>query len=88
MVTNAKTLEVLSSGIEESHKEQKQVMSAEFLVASHLVSTREFQFVRYSHQQLDESWIVVDISVDDLHSNLKSSVRSRCRKRPSGCLIP
>ncbi|KAK9940161.1 hypothetical protein M0R45_016834 [Rubus argutus] len=27
---------------------------------------REAQFVRYSHQQLDGSWIVVDVSVDEL----------------------
>ena len=62
-------------------------MSAEFLVPSHIVSTREVQFVRYSHLQLDGSWIVVDVSVDELRSNPKPSVRSICRKRPSGCLI-
>ena len=64
MVTNAQTLEVLSSDTEESYREKKQVMSAEFLVASHIVSSREVQFVRYSHQQLDGSWIVVDVSVE------------------------
>ena len=87
MLTNVQTLEVLSSGIEGSYREQKQVMSAEFLVASHRVSTREVQFVRYSHQQLDGSWIVVDVSVDELRSIPRPAVRSICRKRPSGCLI-
>ena len=87
MVTNAQTLKVLSFSTEESYTEQKQVMSAKFLVASHIVSTREVQFVRYSHQQLDGSWIVVDVSVEELRSNPKPSVRSICRKRPSGCLI-
>ena len=87
LVTNAHTLEVLFSGIEESYKERVQVMSAEFLVPTHNVSTREVQFVRSSHQQLDGSWIVVDVSVDEMSSNPRPSVRSRCRKRPSGCLI-
>ena len=87
MVTNAQTLEILSSDNAEGYKEQKQVMSAEFLVPSHIVSTREVQFVRYSHQQLDGSWVVVDVSVDELRSNPKPFVRSICRKRPSGCLI-
>ncbi|KAK9922611.1 hypothetical protein M0R45_031068 [Rubus argutus] len=48
---------------------------------------REAQFVRYSHQQLDGSWIVVDVSVDELRQFHRPSTRSVCRKRPSGCLI-
>ena len=87
MVTNAKTLEVLSPGEEGSYKEQKQVMSVEFLVATPNVSTREVQFIRYSHQQQDGSWIVLDVSVDELQSVPRPSVRSICRRRPSGCLI-
>ena len=87
LVTNAHTLEILFSGIEGSYKEQVQVMSAEFLVPTHNVSTREVQFVRSSHQQLDGSWVVVDVSVDEMNSNPRPFVRSRCRKRPSGCLI-
>ncbi|KAK9942887.1 hypothetical protein M0R45_008530 [Rubus argutus] len=87
MVTNAKTFEVLSRGKEESYKKQKQVMSAEFLVATPNVPTREVQFIRYSHQQLDGILIVVDVSVDELQSIPRPSVRSICRRRPSGCLI-
>jgi hypothetical protein len=50
MITNAHTLEVWSSEEEESYKEQKQVISVEFLVATHNIATRAVQFVRYSHQ--------------------------------------
>ncbi|KAK9932620.1 hypothetical protein M0R45_019848 [Rubus argutus] len=55
MVTNAQTLEVLSPGEEESYKERKQVMSAEFVLTTPYMPAHEAQFVRYSHQQLDGS---------------------------------
>ncbi|KAK9942972.1 hypothetical protein M0R45_008605 [Rubus argutus] len=71
---------------EESYKERKQVISAEFVLATPYVPAREAQFVRYSHQQLDGSWIV-DVSVDELRQFHRPSTRSVCRKRPSGCLI-
>ncbi|KAK9912096.1 hypothetical protein M0R45_035971 [Rubus argutus] len=87
MVTNAQILEVLSPGEEESYKERKQVMSAELVLTTPYVPAREAQFVRYSHQQLDGSWIVVDVSVDELRQFHRPSTRSVCRKRPSGCLI-
>jgi homeobox-leucine zipper protein len=87
MVTNAQILEVLSPGEEESYKEQKQVMTAEFVLATPKVPAREAQFVRYSHQQLDGSWIVVDVSVDELRQFQRRPTRSICRRRPSGCLI-
>ncbi|KAK9922836.1 hypothetical protein M0R45_031280 [Rubus argutus] len=87
MVTNAQILEVLSPGEEESYKERKQVMSAELVLATPYIPAREAQFVRYSHQQLDGSWIVVDVSVDELRQFHRPSTRSVCRKRPSGCLI-
>ncbi|KAK9929259.1 hypothetical protein M0R45_026363 [Rubus argutus] len=67
MVTNAQILEVLSPGEEESYKERKHVMSAELVIRQlPTFPAREAQFVRYSHQQLDGSWIVVDVSVDEL----------------------
>ena len=87
MVTNAQILEVISPGEEGSYKERKQVMKAEFVLPTPKVPAREAQFVRYSHQQLDGSWIVVDVSVDELRRFQRPSTRSICRKRPSGCLI-
>ncbi|GFS29863.1 protodermal factor 2 [Actinidia rufa] len=59
------------------------VMTAEFQVPSPLVPTRENYFVRYCKQHADGTWVVVDVSLD----NLRPSAISRCRRRPSGCLI-
>lgn len=59
-------------------------MSAEYQVPSPLVPTRENYFVRYCKQHADGTWVVVDVSLDNLRS---SSSTSRCRRRPSGCLI-
>ena len=87
MVTNAQILEVLSLGEEENYKERKQVMSAELVLTTPYVPAREAQFVCYSYQQLDGSWIVVDISVDELRQFHRPSTRSVCQKRSSGCLI-
>jgi homeobox-leucine zipper protein len=58
-------------------------MTAEFQVPSPLVPTRESYFVRYCKQHTDGTWAVVDVSLD----NLRPSPSSRCRRRPSGCLI-
>ncbi|GFZ06319.1 homeobox-leucine zipper family protein [Actinidia rufa] len=59
------------------------VMTAEYQVPSPLVPTRENYFVRYCKQHADGTWAVVDVSLD----NLRPSSASRCRRRPSGCLI-
>lgn len=58
-------------------------MTAEFQVPSPLVPTRENYFVRYCKQHTDGTWAVVDVSLD----NLRPTSISRCRRRPSGCLI-
>ncbi|KAG7568640.1 START domain [Arabidopsis thaliana x Arabidopsis arenosa] len=60
-----------------------QIMSAEYQVLSPLVSTRDSYFVRYSKQQGEGLWTVVDVSIDHLLPNL----HPKCRRRPSGCLI-
>lgn len=58
-------------------------MTAEFQVPTPLVPTRENYFVRYCKQHADGTWAVVDVSLD----NLRPTNVSRCRRRPSGCLI-
>lgn len=87
MVTNAKTLEVLYSGVEEGYNNHRQIMSAEFQVTSSFVPTREVLFVRYCYLQADEFWIIVDVSVDELLQKTRPHMRTICQKRPSGCLI-
>ncbi|KAK6133383.1 hypothetical protein DH2020_032893 [Rehmannia glutinosa] len=83
IVSRAVTLEVLSTGVAGNYNGALQVMSAEFQVPSPLVPTRENYFVRYCKQHGDGTWAVVDVSLD----NLRPTSISRCRRRPSGCLI-
>ncbi|GJR50480.1 homeobox-leucine zipper protein meristem L1-like protein [Tanacetum coccineum] len=83
IVSRAMTLEVLSIGVAGNYNGALQVMTAEYQVPSPLVPTREYYFVRYCKQHADGTWAVVDISLD----NLRPSVMSRSRRRPSGCLI-
>ncbi|KAH6764593.1 protodermal factor 2 [Perilla frutescens var. frutescens] len=83
IVSRAMTLEVLSTGVAGNYNGALQVMTAEFQVPSPLVPTREIYFVRYCKQHGDGTWAVVDVSLD----NLRPSNISKCRRRPSGCLI-
>ncbi|KAL3627538.1 Homeobox-leucine zipper protein MERISTEM L1 [Castilleja foliolosa] len=83
IVSRAVTLEVLSTGVAGNYNGAFQVMTAEFQVPSPLVPTRENYFVRYCKHHPDGTWAVVDVSLD----NLRPTSISRCRRRPSGCLI-
>ncbi|KAK6133302.1 hypothetical protein DH2020_032965 [Rehmannia glutinosa] len=83
IVSRAVTLEVLSTGVAGNYNGALQVMTAEFQVPSPLVPTRENYFVRYCKQHGDGTWAIVDVSLD----NLRPTSISRCRRRPSGCLI-
>ncbi|KAH7859238.1 hypothetical protein Vadar_033492 [Vaccinium darrowii] len=83
VVSRAVTLEVLSTGVAGNYNGALQVMTAEYQVPSPLVPTRENYFVRYCKQHADGTWAVVDVSLD----NLRPSAITRCRRRPSGCLI-
>ncbi|RDX72615.1 Homeobox-leucine zipper protein PROTODERMAL FACTOR 2, partial [Mucuna pruriens] len=85
IVSRANTLEVLSTGVAGNYNGALQVMSAEFQVPSPLVPTRDNYFARYCKQHSDESWAVVDFSLDNLRPS--SNATSRSRRRPSGCLI-
>ncbi|CAA0835931.1 Homeobox-leucine zipper protein MERISTEM L1 [Striga hermonthica] len=83
IVSRAVTLDVLSTGVAGNYNGALQVMTAEFQVPSPLVPTRENYFVRYCKHHSDGSWAVVDVSLE----NLRPNSLSRCRRRPSGCLI-
>ncbi|XP_019447749.1 PREDICTED: homeobox-leucine zipper protein HDG2-like isoform X1 [Lupinus angustifolius] len=83
IVSRAMTLEVLSTGVAGNYNGALQVMTAELQVPTPLVPTRESYFVRYCKQHPDGTWAIVDVSLD----NLRPSPSSKCRRRPSGCLI-
>ncbi|PPD71867.1 hypothetical protein GOBAR_DD31232 [Gossypium barbadense] len=83
IVSRAMTLDVLSTGIAGNYNGALQVMTAEFQLPSPLVPTRENYFARYCKRHHDGIWAVVDVSLD----NLRHAPFTRCRRRPSGCLI-
>ncbi|PIA50686.1 hypothetical protein AQUCO_01200126v1 [Aquilegia coerulea] len=83
VVSRAMTLEVLSTGVAGNYNGALQVMTAELHVLSPLVPTREAFFLRYCKLHAEGTWAVVDVSLD----HLRPSSLSRCRRRPSGCLI-
>ncbi|GLJ46618.1 hypothetical protein SUGI_0982270 [Cryptomeria japonica] len=94
MVSKARTMEVLASGMPGTKHGSLQLMCAELQVLSPLVSTREIYFLRYCQQHAEGVWAVVDVSVDNvremsLNINQQSSSPSllRCRRLPSGCVI-
>ncbi|KAJ6778270.1 HOMEOBOX-LEUCINE ZIPPER PROTEIN MERISTEM L1 [Salix koriyanagi] len=83
IVSRVLTLEVLSTGVARNYNGALQVMTAEFQLPTPLVPTRESYYVRYYKQHSDGTWVVVDVSLD----NICPSPTPRCRRRPFGCLI-
>ncbi|KAK3184358.1 hypothetical protein Dsin_031644 [Dipteronia sinensis] len=87
IVTQAMTLELLSGPKGEAAGSDNgvlQVMTAEFQVPSPLVPTRQSHYLRYCKQLVEDTWAVVDVSLDSI---LQPNRAVRCRRRPSGCLI-
>ncbi|KAE9586112.1 hypothetical protein Lal_00010013 [Lupinus albus] len=86
IVTMARTIEVLSSGIMGGHSGTLQLMYEEMQVLSPLVSTREFYFVRYCQQIEQGLWAIVDVSYDFPQDN-QFVPQFRSHRLPSGCFI-
>ncbi|XP_010268322.1 PREDICTED: homeobox-leucine zipper protein HDG11-like isoform X2 [Nelumbo nucifera] len=86
IVSKARTVEVLSSGMIGNRSGSLQLIYAELQVLSPLVSTRELYFLRYCEQIEQGLWAIVDVSFDSSRENQFLS-SSHCRRLPSGCLI-
>ncbi|KAF3974712.1 hypothetical protein ACB098_04G063300 [Castanea mollissima] len=86
IVSMARTLEEISSGMIGSHSGSLQLMYEELQVLSPLVPTREFCFLRYCQQIEQGSWAIVDVSYDISRDNQFAS-QYRSHRLPSGCLI-
>ncbi|KAF5198278.1 Homeobox-leucine zipper protein hdg5 [Thalictrum thalictroides] len=87
IVSRAKTVQIISSGIAGHASGSLHLMHAEFQVQSPLVPTREAHFLRYCQQNAEEgTWAIVDFPIDGFHESLQHSF-PRYRRRPSGCLI-
>lgn len=86
IISKAATLDVICNGEGANRNGAVQLMFAELQMLTPLVATREVYFIRYSKQLNHDKWAIVDISVDNIEKNIDASL-SRCRKRPSGCII-
>ncbi|XP_078437977.1 homeobox-7 [Wolffia australiana] len=87
VVSNARTIQVLSSGISGHGNGSLHLMYAEFQFLSPLVPVREAYFFRYCQQNSEEgTWTIVDFPVDGICEGLQVPL-TRYRRRPSGCLI-
>lgn len=86
IVSMARTIEVISSGVLGSHCGTLQLMHEELQVLSPLVPTREFYFLRYCQQIEQGLWAIVDVSYDFPRDNQFAS-QFRSHRLPSGCLI-
>ncbi|XWS37519.1 hypothetical protein CRYUN_Cryun19dG0050200 [Craigia yunnanensis] len=83
IVSMAKTMEVISSGMMGSRSGSLQLMYEELQVLSPLVPTREFYNLRYCQQIEQGLWAIVNVSYDF------PQFASQCHSHrlPSGCLI-
>ncbi|KAK7364169.1 hypothetical protein VNO80_12619 [Phaseolus coccineus] len=86
VVTTARTIEVISSGMMGGHSGCLQLMYEELQVLSPLVSTREFYFLRYCQQIEQGLWAIVDVSYDFPQDN-QFAPQFRSHRLPSGVFI-
>ncbi|KAI3723126.1 hypothetical protein L2E82_34490 [Cichorium intybus] len=82
MIGSCATMEVISEGIGGSRNGVLQLMQAEIQLISPSVSARAMKFIRYSRQQAEGVWAVVDLSVD---ADRREGIM--CRRLPSGCIL-
>ncbi|CAN4085410.1 unnamed protein product [Withania somnifera] len=87
IVSKARTLEVISSGVMGSRTSTLQLMYEELQVLSPLVPTRQLYFLRFCQQIEQGSWAIVDVSYNITQENQYSSTPCKVHRRPSGCLI-
>ncbi|XP_023736253.1 homeobox-leucine zipper protein HDG5 isoform X2 [Lactuca sativa] len=87
IISRAKTLQVVTSGVNGNANGSLQLMYAELQMLSPLVPTREIHFLRYCAQNSDDgSWAIVDFPLDSFHETYQASL-TRYKRRPSGCII-
>lgn len=86
IISKARTIEALASGMAGNRSGSLQLMYEELQVLSPLVPTREFYFLRCCQQIEQGLWAIADVSID--YSRINQFVPpSRSRRLPSGCLI-
>ncbi|KAL3511778.1 hypothetical protein ACH5RR_024495 [Cinchona calisaya] len=86
MVSKAATVDVVCMGEGANRDGVVQLTFAELQMLTPMVPTREVYFVRYSKQLSADQWAIVDVSIDKVEDSIDASL-TKCRKRPSGCII-
>lgn len=87
IVSRAKTIEVISSGMMGSQSGTLQLMYEEVQVLSALVPTRQLYLLRLCQQIEQGLWAIVDVSYDVPHQDSQFSSSCKAQRLPSGCLI-
>ncbi|OMP07905.1 hypothetical protein COLO4_06945 [Corchorus olitorius] len=82
IVTKAKTIQVLETGLVGSRHGSLQLMYAKMHILSPFVAHREFYFLRHCQQIKTGLWVIVDVSYTVIEEST-----SQCWKLPSGCMI-
>nr|APR73264.1 homeobox protein 1 [Artemisia annua] len=87
IISRAKTLQVITSGVGGTADASLQLMYAELQMLSPLVPTREIHFLRYCARNSENgSWAIIDFPLDSFHETYQPSL-TRYKRRPSGCII-
>lgn len=87
IVSRARTVEVLSSGILGSQSGTLLLMYEELQILSPFVPTRQLYYLRFCQQIEQGSWAIVDVSYDFPNESHHFGSLCRVHKFPSGCLI-
>ncbi|RWW81642.1 hypothetical protein BHE74_00009944 [Ensete ventricosum] len=86
IVSNARTIDVLASGMSGARSGSLVLMYEELQVLSPVVPTRHFCFLRYCQQIDPDLWVIADVSVNYPMDSRHLPSPLSC-KLPSGCLI-
>lgn len=87
IIGKVNTFDVISTGIGEGKSGTLLLIEAELQIISNVVPVREIQFVRFCQKHAEDSWIIVDVSVDTIKEGSQQYKIEKCRRLPSGCII-
>ncbi|XP_075523628.1 homeobox-leucine zipper protein HDG11-like isoform X1 [Primulina tabacum] len=87
IVSSARTICVISSGILGSQSGTLQLMYEELQVLTALLPIRQLYFLRFCQQIEQGTWAIVDVSYDLPQEESRFTSSCKAHKLPSGCLI-
>ncbi|CAI9090291.1 OLC1v1025038C1 [Oldenlandia corymbosa var. corymbosa] len=85
IVSKVDILDIITAGEAGSCGHSLLVLSVEYHVLTPIVPTRNSIFARHCRKFADDTWVVVDVSLD--HKYGTGSVHPNCHRMPSGCII-